>query len=82
MLECNVTNVGQKSCSLKKIIGEHMRIIRNNRKSSALALHTISTNNKINFENFRIFDTVNFKKQKEFVKMLNIHIYPNTINRM
>ena len=67
---------------LKKRIGEHKGDIRNNRESSALALHTISTNHKINFENVHILDTVNFKKQREFVEMLNIHYYPNTLNRM
>ena len=46
------------------------------------AFHTISTNHNIDFENVRVSDIVNFKKQREFVEMLNIHFYPNTINRM
>ena len=69
-------------CSLKKRIEEHKGDIRMNRESSASALHAVSTNHKINFKNVHILDTVNFKKQRDCVEMLNIHYYPNTLNRM
>ena len=44
---CDATYVGQTSCSFKKRIGEHKADIKNNRESSALALHTMSTQQKI-----------------------------------
>ena len=73
---CDATFVGQTFCSLKKRIGEHKGDIKYNRESSALALHTMSTQHEINFDNVRILDTVKYKKQREFVEMLNIRYYP------
>ena len=42
----------------------------------------MSTQHKVNFDNVRILDNIKYKKQREFVEMLNIHYYPKTLNRM
>ena len=79
---CNATYIGQSSCKLKKRISEHKGDVRHNRTTSALALHSINTSHKFDFDDLKILDQVSYKKQREFSEMLNIHFFPDTLNRI
>ena len=80
--DCDSTYIGQTKRKLSARIYEHERDVKRNTETSALALHSLKTLHKFDFKNVHVLNTENNKNRREFLEMLNIHFYQNTINRV
>ena len=79
--DCQLEYIGQTSQTLKSRLTAHRSDIRREKKSCAMAEHSITTNHLPNYDDVSILDHSNSYKKRTFMEMARISQNPNAMNK-
>ena len=78
--DCPLLYVGQTKNWLKTRIGQHMRDIKNQKLTSALAQHSVSMGHDIDFDGVKVIYKKRLLRERLFFEMIGIRTRENTMN--